>query len=183
MSTTTVYEERVEPFGTVTLAPVRPERDTGLLHRWVTEERAAFWGMRDADRARVHEIYAYLDSLDTHHAYLVSLDGRPVALFQTYQPQADPIGDFYPVRPGDVGVHLLLGPPDPQVPRRAGYTSALLGVLLRFVLSDPDCRRIVVEPDARNDRAVRRMVRTGFTLGPVVQLPDKRAQFAFLERA
>ncbi|MYS21401.1 penicillin amidase [Streptomyces sp. DvalAA-14] len=180
--TTTVYRQHIEGFGTVTLAPVEPDRDLDLLYGWVTEERARFWGMREADRARVREIYAHLDALDTHHAYLVHRDGRPIALFQTYRPEADPIGDCYDARPGDIGIHLLLGPPDPQVTRRPGFTSDLLTVLIAFVLADPDCRRIVAEPDARNFRAVRRVVRTGFTLGPVVELPDKEAQFAFLER-
>lgn len=35
------------------------------------------------------------------------LDERPAGLFQ-HQPAADPVGERYPVPPGDVGMHLLL---------------------------------------------------------------------------
>lgn len=180
--TTAVHTREAPGFGTVRLVPVDPERDIDLLYGWVTEERARFWGMREADRARVHEIYAYLDSLDTHHAYLAYLDDRPTALFQTYRPEADPIGDFYDVRPGDTGIHLMMGPAEPGTPPRTGYTAAVLSAFLDFVLSDPACLRIVAEPDARNARAVQRLRRAGFTLGPAVELPDKPAQFVFLER-
>ncbi|MEU3774531.1 hypothetical protein AB0F11_15270 [Streptomyces sp. NPDC032472] len=51
-------------------------------------------------------------------------------------------------------------------------------------------RRIVAEPDARNDDVLQRLERTGFVLGPEVELPEvdlpevylpaKRARLAFL---
>ncbi|MFF7194218.1 GNAT family N-acetyltransferase [Streptomyces sp. NPDC008079] len=169
-------------FGTVRFVPVDPDRDIGLIHAWVTQERGRFWGMGDATRDQVREIYAFLDSLDTHHAYLVRRDDRPVALFQTYQPEADPIGDFYERLPGDVGVHVFVGPIDPGAEREPDYTRHLLTALLAHVFADPACRRIVAEPDARNTRAIDRLLSTGFTLGPCVELPDKPAQFVFLTR-
>ena len=38
------------------------------------------------------------------------LAGTPVGIFQTYEPAADPIGEFYPVRDGDFGIHLFMAP-------------------------------------------------------------------------
>ncbi|MEO3768790.1 GNAT family N-acetyltransferase [Micromonospora sp. B9E7] len=173
------YRSEVDGFGTVTIRPVRPDDDVDLLHGWVTQDRARFWGMREASRERVHEIYAYLDSLTTHHAYLVHRDGVPAALAQTYQPEADPVGECYDVRPGDVGVHLLVGPP---VAVERGFTGALFGTILDFVLADPGRLRVVIEPDARNDRAIKRFLRTGFRPGPLIDLPEKRARLLFLDR-
>ncbi|MFI7492578.1 GNAT family N-acetyltransferase [Micromonospora echinaurantiaca] len=173
------YAREVPGFGTVTIRPVDPDTDIDLLHGWVSQERARFWGMLDADRERVAEIYRYLDSLRTHHAYLVHRNGVPVALLQTYDPYADPVGECYDVRPGDYGIHLLLGPPTSA---EHGFTATVVAEMLRFVLSDPDRRRIVVEPDARNERAIRRLLRSGFVAGPQVDLPEKRAQLLFLER-
>ena len=54
--------------------------------------------------------------------------------------------------------------------------------LVGFVLKDPQVLRVVVEPDARNEKAVARMVRSGFVLGPEIDKPEKRAQLAFLSR-
>ncbi|MEV7564437.1 GNAT family N-acetyltransferase [Streptomyces tanashiensis] len=185
--TTAVHVQTVEGFGTVTVRPVDPDVDAPLLHSWVNEERARFWGMVGTTLEQVREIYAHLDSLTTHHGYLVSRDGEPVALLQTYDPEADRVGECYEVRPGDIGVHLFIAPglaPEP------GFTGRMLTALVDFTLTDHT--RIVIEPDAANEKAIARMVRAGFVLGPEVVLPEvdlpevfipeKRARLAFLNR-
>ncbi|MGW7052018.1 GNAT family N-acetyltransferase [Streptomyces sp. NPDC054887] len=187
----TVYERRIDGFGTVRLVPVDPGRDAGLLHGWVTEERARFWGMREATVEQVEEIYAHLDTLPTHHGYLVLRDDAPVALFQTYDPEADRVSECYDALPGDFGVHILIGPTDGSAPEH-GFTAHLLTALIAFVFSDPEHLRIVAEPDARNAKAVALLERTGFRLGPEIVmpeidlpevfLPEKRARLAFLTR-
>lgn len=175
-----VHEQKVEGFGVVRLVPVVPAADAGLLHAWVTEERARFWGMADHTREQVQEIYEFVDSLPTHHAYLALRDGVPAALFQTYQPDADPVGEHYDVQPGDLGIHLLIAPAEGPV---KGYTDALLTAFIGYVFSDPAHLRVVVEPDARNEKALARMVRVGFELGPEIEKPEKTARLAFLPRA
>jgi penicillin amidase len=192
-----------------TVRPLDPVGDLDLVHGWVTQERARFWGMTDHTREEVGEVYAYLDSLDTHHAYLVhevpgggaglraadgsgggaglrAADGSgggagagvPVAIFQTYEPAHDPMGESYEVREGDLGVHLFVGPGEP----RPGFTGALVRDLLGRVFADRSVRRVVVEPDVLNERSVARFVREGFEPGPVVDLGHKTAQLAFLPR-
>ncbi len=177
-----VHEQKVEGFGTVRLVPVDPATDAGLLHGWVTEERARFWGMADHTREQVREIYEFVDSLPTHHAYLALRDGVPAALFQTYEPDADPVGACYDVQPGDFGIHLLIAPAEGDGAVK-GYTEALLTAFIAYVFSDPAHLRVVVEPDARNEKALARMVRVGFELGPEIEKPEKTARLAFLTRA
>ncbi|CAM5486425.1 GNAT family N-acetyltransferase [Streptomyces narbonensis] len=189
MTTTTpaTYVHVVEGFGTVTVRPVDPDRDAPLLHGWVSEERARFWGMNGTTVEQVRDIYAHLDSLTTHHGFLVDLDGEPVALFQTYDPEADRVSECYEVEPGDIGVHFLIAP---SATPRPGFTAGLIGALVAFSLRDHT--RIVVEPDAANEKAIARMARAGFELGPEVVLPEvdlpevfipeKRARLAFLSR-
>lgn len=48
--------------------------------------------------------------------------------------------------------------------------------------ADPAARRLVVEPDVRNHLALRRLELTGFTFADEIDMPDKRAQLAFLTR-
>ncbi|MEU6250365.1 GNAT family N-acetyltransferase [Glycomyces sp. NPDC047010] len=175
-----VFEERVEGFGRVAIVPVRPAEDLDLIYGWVTEERARFWGMTKHSKDHVLEIYEYLDSLDTHHAFLILRDGTPIALFQTYEPEADPVGECYEVEPGDIGAHLLVAGANGRA--LPGFTGRLMGVLALYLFADPAHQRIVVEPDARNVQAAARMRRIGFDLGPQIELGDKRAQLAFLRR-
>ncbi|MEU9716032.1 GNAT family N-acetyltransferase [Streptomyces sp. NPDC047976] len=185
---TPVHTQHVEGFGTVTITPVDPAADSALIHSWVTEERARFWGMAEAGRELVQEIYEDVDRRTTHHAFMVSRDGEPVALFQTYECAEDRVSECYEVLPGDVGVHLLIGPSHGGV--QHGFTGALMTVFIAYVFSDPATRRVVGEPDARNAKAIALLERTGFELGPEVELPEidlpevylpaKPARLAFL---
>ncbi|WFE42690.1 GNAT family N-acetyltransferase [Micromonospora sp. WMMD998] len=170
--------ERI-PLGDLALEPVRPDRHAELLHGWVTLPRNSFWGMGSHTLDEVREVYTFLDGLDTHHAYLILLDDEPIGLFQTYRPEADPVGERYPVQAGDVGMHLLLNP-SRQYAR--GLTAAVGPALARFLLRDPAARRIVVEPDVRNEAALRRLRTEGFTFADEIDMPEKRAQLAFLTR-
>ncbi|MEU2523068.1 GNAT family N-acetyltransferase [Streptomyces pseudogriseolus] len=186
-----VHEQTVDGFGAVRVLPLDPAADAPLLHRWVSEERAVFWGMNGLTEQQVHEIYAHMDTLDTHHAYLVVKDGDPAALLQTYEPEADRVGECYPVEPGDIGMHLLIAPPEPDG-NRSGWTAGLAAAVSTYVLLVLDRRRVVVDPDVANEKAITRFLRQGFTAGPRVvlpevdlpdvYLPEKRAQLAFLTR-
>ncbi|MFG2307300.1 GNAT family N-acetyltransferase [Streptomyces sp. NPDC048566] len=186
-----VHEEHVPGHGTFRIRPLDPAADCATVHGWVREERAAFWGMGDLTLQQLTDVYAELDGLTTHHAYLVERDGEPVALLQTYDPAADRVGACYEVRPGDIGIHLLLAPAGPRGGRR-GWTAALSAVIASYVLRGPDRRRVVADPDVRNLKAIGRLREQGFTPGPEVvlpevvlpaaRLPEKRARLAFLTR-
>ncbi|MFF4448488.1 GNAT family N-acetyltransferase [Streptomyces sp. NPDC001502] len=185
-----VLTETVEGFGTVRFTPVDPVADSAVLHAWVVEERARFWGMNGVSRELVQEIYEDVDRRDTHHAFMVRLNDEPVALFQTYEPTEDRVSDCYTVRKGDIGVHLMLAPVTGRP--RPGFSRTLIGSLIRFTFRDPAVLRAVAEPDASNDKALALLNRLGFvregeiTLPeidlPEVYLPEKRAVLAFLDR-
>ncbi|MFD8307834.1 GNAT family N-acetyltransferase [Streptomyces sp. NPDC059690] len=188
---TAVHEQHVDGYGTVRVLPLDPPADADVVHSWVRAERAVFWGMNGLGREQVAEIYTHMAGLDTHHAFLVVKDGEPVALLQTYEPQADRVGACYEVRDGDIGLHLLLAPAGEGGARR-GWSQSLLAVVSAYVLPGLGRHRIVVDPDVRNDKAIARFLRQGFEKGPVVvlpeidvpdvYLPEKTAQLAFLER-
>ncbi|MDQ1046853.1 GNAT family N-acetyltransferase [Streptomyces sp. V4I2] len=186
-----VHEQTVAGFGTVRVLPLDAHADAEVVHAWVSEQRASFWGMNGLSKEQVEEIYAHLDTLDTHHAYLVEKDGEPVALLQTYEPEADRVSECYEVRPGDIGVHLLLAPAG-QEGARPGWSSALLTAVTSYVLLGQGRTRVVVDPDVRNEKAIARFLKQGFEAGPAVvlpeidipdvYLPEKHAQLAFLSR-
>lgn len=177
---TPAYQEDFETWGQLRLLPIDPAADAGILHGWVTAERAKFWGMSGYTVAEVREVYDFLAGLDTHHAYLIELAGEPFGIFQTYQAIHDPVGEAYPALPGDTGTHLLLGPASRFIPH---FTPVLAAALTRFIFADPGTERIIAEPDARNGKAIRRLLASSFELGPIVQLADKEAQLAFLTPA
>lgn len=154
-----------------------PEADAPMVHAWVTQPRGRFWGMAQASVAQVRDIYAFVDSLETHHAWIAEADGRPVALLQTYAPEQDPVAEAYEVAPGDLGVHVFTAPNhEPDSVRRLGVA------IVDWLFSDPAVQRLVGEPDAGNRAVLARLRALGFQLGQRVRIGEKEAQLVFLDR-
>ncbi|GAA0942398.1 hypothetical protein GCM10009554_34840 [Kribbella koreensis] len=177
------FEHQVDGFGLVRIRPVVPTEDLDLIHAWVTADRASFWGMTGQTPEEVLATYEFLDSVPTHHAYVAELAGTPVALFHTYDPQADPVGTAYQVEPGDLGLHFLIAPGE----SRPDFTGNLFIALGTFIFQHHGHPRVVADPDAANTPAITRMTRTGFTLGPITTYTQhdgtpKTTQLAFLTR-
>lgn len=156
-----------------------PVAELDLLHDWVTRPASHFWGLSELPREELRDLYLFVDGLPSHHAFLVRRDGLPIVLLQTYEPENDPLGEVYDALPGDAGLHFLLGDRGAPV---AGFTSLVADAMAEFLFAGPDVDRLVIEPDVRNERAVARAVKSGFELGPHVDLPTKTGQLAFLTR-
>jgi penicillin amidase len=168
---------------TVTVHALDPDADLDLIHGWVTQPRAAFWGMGGLTRDEVRDAYAFVETLPTHHAYLVRWDGTPVVLLQAYDAQDDPVAVAYDARPGDVGFHFFLGA---RIEGVADVWELLGPALVSFLLSEPGAQRLIAEPDARNRAAVARVLAIGFERGERVRFDSaygpKDAQLVFLTR-
>lgn len=154
--------------------------DIPTLHRWFTEERGAFWLMRDKTEDEVREAYLTLMGSGHASAYLgTHEDGRPAFLAECYDPTQDRLGAFYPVQPGDLGMHVFIGPPEVRV---HGFTRAVFGALMRFMFAHLGALRIVVEPDARNHRIHALNRAAGFVYDRDVVFTEKIASLAFCTR-
>ncbi|MCF2437358.1 acetyltransferase [Streptomyces thinghirensis] len=187
-----VHEQELDGFGAVRVLPLDAARDAGVIHRWVSEERAAFWGTNGLTRDQVAGVYAHMDTLDTHHAFLVVKDGEPVALLQTYDPGSRP-GERSATtsNPATSAYTCCWRLPGTTARSRAG-PPRWRRPLTAYVLLGLDRKRIVVDPDVGNEKAIARFLKQGFTAGPAVvlpeidlpdvYLPEKKAQLAFLRR-
>ncbi|SDT78309.1 GNAT family N-acetyltransferase [Actinoplanes derwentensis] len=174
------FSEKLPGLGELVMIPLDPVAHAPLVHSWVVKERNRFWGMPEHSVEQVSEIYAFVDSLDSHHAYLLLLDDHAIGIFQTYQPALDPVAECYEVQPGDFGLHLLLDAGDRKLPH---VTSMVFPALLRHLFTDPSRTRLIAEPDIRNDRMITRLQREGFTLGPIIDMGHKQARLTFLDRS
>ncbi len=157
-----------------------PERDAELLHAWISEERAQFWGMLGQSVEQVRETYREIGGSPSHHAFWGLRNGRPAFLMERYDPAHDVVGDCYPVQRGDVGMHFLVAPPEGA--RQSGFTAAVLRFIMAELFADPQVQRVVVEPDLRNAKVQALNAKVGFVKHSVVSLPDKDAWLSFCRR-
>lgn len=171
----------------VSLEPVDPVRDAALVHGWLAHPRSAFWKLGHLDVDGVRDYLAGLRADPHQDAWLGRVDGAPAFLVETYDPTRVTLADVPAaaalLEPGDVGMHLLVAPP--AGPPRGGFTSAVMGAVVRFCL-DPagrGARRVVVEPDVRNAAIAAKNAAAGFRVLREVDLPGKTAHLAVATRA
>ena len=155
--------------------------DAPLLHSWVTQPYASFWGMWSSTVDGVVEEYSKIQASGHHHALLGLDGGVPAFLTEEYLPAASPLAGAYAVQPGDLGMHLLVAPPPSGGPK-PGYTAAVMDAVLKRLFQKPGLERVVVEPDARNTKIHALNERLGFQPAGVVELPDKQALLSFCTR-
>ncbi|GAB6983832.1 GNAT family N-acetyltransferase [Nocardioides pyridinolyticus] len=166
----------------LTLEPLDLDRDAALLHEWVTHPRSVFWQMQGSSLADVEREYRRIEQSPHHQAWLGRADGVPSFLAETYDPAHSELADLPELRDGDLGMHVLVAPPaDPATPVH-GFTRAVFGAVLDHCFAEPAVRRVVVEPDARNER-IRALNRAfGFRELRTITLPTKVAMFSVRER-
>ncbi|GGM72516.1 hypothetical protein GCM10012275_48900 [Longimycelium tulufanense] len=147
--------------------------DLALIHDWMGAPHvAAFWKQAWAQHRWAAELSGQLAG-DHSLPCLISRDEQPVAYLEVYRVVRDRLAEHYPCRPNDLGVHLAIG--------ELGRTGRGLGrTLLREVAdgllaADPECGRVVAEPDVRNGPSRRAFSAAGFLPVGEVSLPNKPA--------
>lgn len=164
--------EAKTPAGVFTLRPLDPVADVEMLHGWMNEpEVARFWELDGP----IRRLVAHLDEqfAGTHsRPYLGLVDGEPMSYWELYRAQDDRLAAYYDARPGDAGLHLLLGP---ARFRGIGLGRHLIEAVSGWQLDAPETSRVVAEPDVRNTASLRAFEQAGFRRTHDIDLPEKRA--------
>ncbi|MFF6009008.1 GNAT family N-acetyltransferase [Rahnella sp. R3(2024)] len=165
--------------GLLTLRPLNLAQDAPVLHGWMTRPYAHFWGMQNSSVEEVEAFYRDLTAGKPHAALMGEIDGQPRFLIECYPVQDDPLSEHYDVQPGDIGMHILLSPAEKPLP---GFSWQVFSAVMEYLFSLPDVRRVVVEPDVRNEKIHTLNKRAGFRYQKQVQLTHKTAWLAFCQR-
>ncbi|MWK40250.1 GNAT family N-acetyltransferase [Actinomadura sp. J1-007] len=155
--------------------------DLDLVHRWMNLPHVA----ESYDQAWTRERWA--DEIagqlagDYARPFIVELDGRPIAYVELYRAARDVLAGTYPARSHDVGFHIAIGETD-SVGRGVGgriFRAFIDGVFA----AEPECTRLMSEPDFRNQAARRLDTKLGLRFLGEVDLPHKRAALFVYPRA
>jgi RimJ/RimL family protein N-acetyltransferase len=162
--------------------PVHVERDLSIISRWMNDPAvAAFWQLAGSRAQTEDHLHDQLAGDGRSVPCLGRLDGTPMSYWEIYRADLDPLARYYPARPHDTGVHLLIGD---AANRGRGLGSALLRAVADLVLDHrPACARVVAEPDLRNTPSVAAFLGAGFRYAAEVDLPAKRAALMIRDRS
>ena len=151
---------------TVDIRAVDPARDTKNIHLWLTHPRAHYWQMTHLDDAGVRDyLGAVLGSAD-ENGWVGSVDGIDCFYVETYLPSTLIPHDVVPIGPDDIGMHLLVAPPDGDGVR--GLTNQIMAEVIDFCLRPIERggrggHRVIVEPDVRNTAILEKNRAAGFS--------------------
>ena len=143
-----------------------------LLHGWLQRPHVrAFWddGHRTLGQVRAH----YFGPDPDAAAFMFTLAGRAAGYLQTYP--VGPESNVAQWRSGageTWGLDLLLGE---AADTGKGYGPAVIGAFLaHWQATHPELRRMLIDPDVRNSRAVQAYQKAGFVpLGSHAQPPAR----------
>ncbi|MFG2946116.1 GNAT family N-acetyltransferase [Streptomyces adustus] len=170
------------PAGEFRLVPVRLDRDLALIGAWMNDPAvAAYWHLAGPRAATKDHLTARLAGDGRDVPCLGLLDGTPMSYWEIYRADLDPLARYYPARPHDTGVHLLIGG---AADRGRGLGGTLLRAVADLALDRcPAAARVVAEPDLRNTPSVAAFLSAGFRFFAEIDLPAKRAALMVRDRS
>lgn len=175
-----VYSKNIESFGTINLRHFRIEKDIELLHNWVTKSYASYWGMLGKSIEEVRLEYERLIALPYYEVFVGEFQNQSIFLMEKYKASEDRIASYYTTEETDYGMHILLAPP-PLDNRIHGFTWNVFSTVLDYFFDQPEVRRVVVEPDIRNEKIHKLNIKAGFQYQKEIDLPEKKAALAFCD--
>lgn len=155
------------------------ENDIETIHSWFQMEYASFWNMQNMSVEETRRIYDEIQNENRMEVYLGFYKNRPAFLMECYSPDHDEVGEHYPVKPGDIGMHFMVGPAEEPVP---GFTRDVLRHIMAFLFCRKNAKRVVVEPDVRNEKVHKLNAFVGFRYDGTIQLRKKRASLGFCSK-
>ncbi|WP_191556838.1 GNAT family N-acetyltransferase [Metabacillus idriensis] len=165
-----VIEDR-ELNHTISLRPVKIT-DLEILYVWMHQPHIApFWKLNVSKE----DFYAYLErSVKAEHkrVYLCFVDDLPAGYLIAYSIQHDSIRDFYQAEPGDLGMHLLIGPRE-LLNKEDGLM--IVRAMTAFLMKKFRSRRIIGEPDIRNRIVIPILKEMSGYVADTILLPHKKA--------
>ncbi len=177
--TKVIFSKYYKDLGELRIRDWDSENDLKTIHEWVTKPYAKYWGMQEYTLVQIKKEYQEIEAQQHHHARIGMLNDLPIFLMEYYDPKSDMIADHYEVKPGDVGMHILVAPVEKKIPK---FTWKVFTTVMDFLFSDPTTKRIVVEPDTNNEKIHVLNKKAGFNYLKEIQFPHKTARLGICTR-
>lgn len=171
-----VFTRTISGLGTMSIRPFDINADIELLYSWVTKPYAKYWGMLEQSIEEVRASYQEIEDNPHHDTFIGLLNGTPVFLMERYKASEDIIAKHYEALDSDYGMHILVAPAEKKIPQ---FTWHVFSTVMEYFFSLPYVNRVVVEPDANNEKIHVLNKKAGFVYQKEIELPYKTAALAF----
>ncbi len=169
---TLLFSKHCPPIGEINIRYFELEKDTELLHQWVTQPYAKYWGLQNATLNEVYNEYHSMVNDPEQSIYIGEVNREPAFLLEVYRPENSKLSEFIKITSGDRGMHILLAPAEQPISQ---FSTAVMTSVMTFIFSDQSISRVLVEPDCDNEKIHVLNRRVGFVHHQRIQLSEKTA--------
>ncbi|WP_299491450.1 GNAT family N-acetyltransferase [uncultured Shewanella sp.] len=172
------YSQPFKGIGRFCIQLIQFPEDLVHIYEWINLPYAEFWGLQGKSKNQVVEEYANIIESGTQ-VFIGWLDNEPQFLIEVYDPRNDPLSQHYSVCDGDIGLHILVAPPNKYV---KNFTFCVFCCVLEFLFNHFQAVRVVIEPDHRNKKMHKLSVRVGFSFNDIIYLKHKKSYLGFCSK-
>jgi RimJ/RimL family protein N-acetyltransferase len=132
------------------------EEHIPLFRAWLQKPHVAEWWHHEPESV----IRERLRQHDHRYLFIPAIDGQPAGYVQVYQAESDP---------ATLGLDMFIGE---ERYLRQGYGSAILKAVVDFLLVESDIQQLIVDPNPKNQHAIRCYQKAGFKPVKEIMTPD-----------
>ncbi|WP_270182214.1 GNAT family N-acetyltransferase [Alkalihalobacillus sp. CinArs1] len=164
---------------TISFRPIEVESDLPILHNWMHQKHIKpFWKL-DLPMEDLHTWLTNSTQASHKDVYMGYVDDEPVCYLIAYDIKEDAIKNYYDPEPGDLGMHLLIGPREYLNPTDG---EAIILAMGYYLFNKYGAKRIIGEPDVRNRIILPIIKRFGANILKEIELPNKKAKLVAMEQ-
>lgn len=150
-----------------------------LLQNWLKQPHVAeFWQETDNEEELKQKFLHKLHERDVR-PYIVELNGRPIGYIQDYEACKVGGGWWPDVEAGVFGIDQFIG--EPELVNR-GIGTAMIREFVVGLFTNKAVRQIIIDPDPKNQRAIRAYEKVGFKKEKIIKTPGGAALLMSLTR-
>ena len=153
-------------------------QDYALLLRWLTNPTVQEWYENqegDTLDAIKEKYQPRITGTDYVHPAIIEWQGKPVGYLQYYEAREEkgyPLKELLLEEPDVWAIDILIGETE-HIGK--GIGSASLRLMIRYLFEEQRARTIIIDPDTRNERAIRAYEKAGFKKLKVLKNWEKHA--------
>ncbi|MFD2176126.1 GNAT family N-acetyltransferase [Veronia pacifica] len=163
--------------GDISFVLYNPQQHLSVIHEWVTQPYAVFWGMNGYELNDTETFYARIMDNPHETTLLGFVDNKPAFLIEVYDVAHHECSEHFTVEQGDIGIHILLSPNRLSI---RGFSHAVMSASMELLFDQFGAKRVIVEPDINNHKIHMLNLSVGFEHLKVIELSDKTALLGVL---
>lgn len=163
---------------TITFKPLT-EADIGLLTAWLEKPHVKEWWNDDLSHEQIWDKYRSRIGDPNTVSFIFYLDKKPLGFIQYYYASRVGHGWWPDAVAGTVGIDQYIGEEDYI---NKGYGTVIIRSFIEKLLAESHIKKIIVDVDPNNLRAIRCYEKVGFKRDKIIQTPDGLALLMMLSK-